>query len=77
MASYAGAAKNPGLVLQPRRTPSRVSIEFGGRTESVVAERFTAGTGSAWRQIIAASQRFADYQDKTDRTLPVIRLTSR
>ena len=32
---------------------------------------------AAWRQITAASQRFADYQSKTDRELPIIRLMSR
>jgi DNA-binding CsgD family transcriptional regulator len=32
---------------------------------------------TAWRQIAAASKRFADYQSKTDRELPVIRLTAR
>jgi F420H(2)-dependent quinone reductase len=31
----------------------------------------------AWRQITAASPRFAKYQKKTDRELPIIRLTPR
>jgi hypothetical protein len=31
----------------------------------------------AWRQIIAAAPRFAQYQQKTDRELPVIRLVPR
>ena len=77
VASYAGAAKNPNWYYNLAH-PDRVSIEFGGRTESVVAEQLH-GTerDAAWRQIIAASQRFADYQKKTDRELPIIRLTSR
>ncbi len=78
VASYAGAAKNPNWYYNLAAHPDRVSIEFGGRTESVVAEQLH-GTerDAAWRQIIAASQRFADYQKKTDRELPIIRLTSR
>ena len=31
----------------------------------------------AWQQIVAANKRFAKYQQKTDRELPVIRLTAR
>jgi len=31
----------------------------------------------AWQQIIAAAPRFAQYQQKTDRELPVIRLMPR
>ncbi len=38
-----------------------------------------AGTrgAEAWQQIIAAAPRFAKYQLKTDRELPVIRLVPR
>lgn len=31
----------------------------------------------AWQQITTAAQRFAQYQQKTDRQLPVIRLAAR
>ncbi|HMZ15305.1 MAG TPA: nitroreductase family deazaflavin-dependent oxidoreductase [Nitrospira sp.] len=75
VASYAGAAKNPAWYYNLAAHPDQVSIEFGGRTESVVAEQLHGSErDAAWRQIVAASQRFADYQDKTDRPLPVIRL---
>jgi len=78
VASYAGAAKNPDWYYNLAAHPDRVSIEFGGRTESVIAEQLHGpDRDAAWRQIIAASQRFADYQEKTDRELPVIKLTSR
>jgi hypothetical protein len=51
---------------------------LAGRRESVVAEQLHgAQREAAWRRITAASQRFADYQSKTDRELPVIRLTPR
>lgn len=78
VASYAGAAKNPSWYYNLAAHPDRVSIEFGGRRESVVAEQLHgAERDAAWRRITAASQRFADYQSKTDRELPVIRLTAR
>ena len=78
VASYAGAAKNPSWYYNLAAHPDRVSIEFGGRSESVVAEQLHgAERDAAWRQITAASKRFADYQSKTDRELPIIRLTSR
>ena len=78
VASFAGAAKNPSWYYNLAAHPDKVSIEFGGRREAVVAEQLH-GTEreSAWRRITAASQRFAEYQSKTDRELPVIRLTKR
>ena len=78
VASFAGAAKNPSWYYNLAAHPDQVSIEFSGQTESVVAEQLH-GTEreSAWRRITAASQRFAEYQSKTDRELPVIRLTKR
>jgi deazaflavin-dependent oxidoreductase (nitroreductase family) len=78
VASFAGAAKNPSWYYNLAAHPDKVSIEFSGRRESVVAEQLHgAEREAAWRRITAASQRFADYQSKTDRELPVIRLTAR
>jgi hypothetical protein len=46
-----------------------------GRTIRVTAEQLHgAERAQAWRQIAAATPRFAQYQRKTDRELPVIRL---
>ena len=36
-----------------------------------------AERAEAWQQIVAASPRFAQYQTKTDRELPIIRLVPR
>ncbi len=43
----------------------------------IVASAGGAARDEAWRQITAASPRFAKYQEKTDRQLPVIRLVPR
>jgi deazaflavin-dependent oxidoreductase (nitroreductase family) len=78
VASFAGAAKNPSWYYNLAAHPEKVSIEFSGRRESVVAEQLHgAEREAAWRRITAASRRFADYQTKTDRELPIIRLTPR
>jgi hypothetical protein len=55
-----------------------VQIEVNGRTIRVTAEQLHgAQHAEAWRQIAAAAPRFAHYQRKTDRELPVIRLLPR
>ena len=78
VASFAGAAKNPNWYYNLAAHPDRVSIEFGGRSESVIAEQLHGPEReAAWRQITAAWPRFADYQSKTDRELPIIHLTRR
>jgi len=52
-----------------------VQIEVDGRRVSVTAEQLHgAERAQAWQQIAAAAPRFAQYQRKTDRELPVIRL---
>jgi len=78
VASFAGAVKNPSWYYNLAAHPEQVFIEFSGRTEAVIAEQLHGPEReAAWRQITAASQRFADYQGKTDRELPVIRLRAR
>jgi deazaflavin-dependent oxidoreductase (nitroreductase family) len=78
VASFAGAAKNPSWYYNLAAHPDRVSIEFSGRAESVVAEQLHGSEReSAWHQITESSQRFAEYQEKTDRELPIIRLRTR
>lgn len=78
IAAYAGAVNNPAWYHNIAAHPDRVSIELNGRTHDViVAELHGAQRERAWQQIVAANDRFAKYQQKTDRQLPVIRLTAR
>lgn len=78
VASFAGAAKNPSWYYNLGAHPDQVSIEFSGRAESVVAEQLHGSEReSGWHQITESSQRFAEYQEKTDRELPIIRLRTR
>lgn len=77
IAAYAGAVNNPAWYHNIAAHPDRVSIELDGRTHDVTVEELHGPERErAWRQIVAANDRFAGYQKKTDRQLPVIRLTA-
>jgi deazaflavin-dependent oxidoreductase (nitroreductase family) len=78
VASAAGAARNPDWYHNIAAHPGQVKIELSGRTIPVTAEQLHgAERDEAWRHISAAAPRFAAYQRKTDRELPIIRLTRR
>ena len=78
VASAAGAVGNPAWYYNIAAHPDQVQIEVEGRKVAVVAEQLH-GTerAEAWQQIITAASRFAQYQQKTDRELPIIRLVPR
>ena len=78
VASAAGAQGNPAWYYNLAAHPDQVQIEVGGQKIPVTAEQLH-GTDreQAWQQIVAAVPRFAGYQQKTDREIPVIRLTPR
>ncbi|WP_026257151.1 nitroreductase/quinone reductase family protein [Actinopolymorpha alba] len=78
VASAAGAPKNPAWYYNIAAQPDNVQIELAGRKVAVTAEQLH-GTerAEAWQQIVIAAPRFAQYQQKTDRELPVIRLVPR
>ena len=76
VASAAGAARNPAWYLNLAAHPDRVRIEKGDGSTTVVAEQLAGeAREQAWARIVAAQPRYAKYQEKTDRELPVIRLT--
>jgi deazaflavin-dependent oxidoreductase (nitroreductase family) len=78
VASAAGAPKNPAWYYNIAAHPAHVQIETGGRKMAVTAEQLHgAERDEAWRQITSAAPRFAQYQQKTDRELPIIRLVPR
>jgi deazaflavin-dependent oxidoreductase (nitroreductase family) len=66
---------NPAWYHNIAAHPDNVQIEVDGRRIGVTAEQLHgAERARAWQQIAATTPRFAQYQDKTDRELPVIRL---
>jgi deazaflavin-dependent oxidoreductase (nitroreductase family) len=77
VASANGAVANPAWYLNLAAQPD-VTIEVGGRKVSVTATQLGgAEREQAWQRITSAAPRFAGYQEKTDRELPVIRLAER
>jgi deazaflavin-dependent oxidoreductase (nitroreductase family) len=78
VASAAGAARNPAWYHNIAAHPGQVKIELNRRTIPVTAEQLHgAERDEAWQQITASAPRFAAYQRKTNRELPIIRLTPR
>lgn len=78
VASAAGAAGNPAWYYNLAAHPDQVQVEVEGRTVAVIAEQLHGmERRQAWEQITAAAPRFAQYQHKTDRELPIIRLVPR
>jgi deazaflavin-dependent oxidoreductase (nitroreductase family) len=78
VASAAGAPRNPAWYHNIAAHPDQIQIELAGRTIAVTAEQLHgAERTQAWQQITTAAPRFAQYQEKTDRELPIIRLAPR
>lgn len=76
VASFGGNVANPAwyhnLVANPR-----AEIEVDGRTIAVTATQLSgAERDAAWQKVITASPRYAGYATKTDRLIPIIRLTA-
>lgn len=75
VASAAGAVANPAWYHNLAAHPDQAQIEVGGKTTSVTATQLTgAERDTAWQRITAAQPRYAGYEKKTDRLIPVIRL---
>ncbi len=78
VAAAGGTAVNPAWYYNIAAHPGEVRIEIDGRTVAVTAEQLHgAERAEAWQLITAAAHRFARFQQKTDRELPVIRLRPR
>ena len=78
VASAAGSAQNPAWYRNLAAHPDRIRIELRDQTVPVTAEQLSGPARErAWEQITAAQPRYAGYQRKTDRELPVIHLVPR
>lgn len=76
VASAAGAARHPAYYANMASKPDQVWIEVGRRKLKVQPESLTGPRREeAWRRIVSQSPGYQAYQDKTDRQIPVIRLT--
>jgi deazaflavin-dependent oxidoreductase (nitroreductase family) len=76
VASAAGAAKHPGWLVNLSHHPDQAWVElrrdrFMVRPELLLADE----RALAWPRIVAEAPQFAGYQRKTDREIPVVRLS--
>jgi len=77
-ASAAGAAHNPGWYHNLAAHPDQVSIVVDGEEIPVTATQLHGQEREqAWSEIKAAGGRWTDYESKTDRVIPIIRLARR
>jgi deazaflavin-dependent oxidoreductase (nitroreductase family) len=75
VASYGGAQQHPGWYHNIVAHPDQVSIEYGGRKRHVTVRQLVGDErAAAWKHITGVQRRFAEYETKTDRELPVLRL---
>jgi deazaflavin-dependent oxidoreductase (nitroreductase family) len=77
VASFGGSQANPGWYHNLAAHPE-AEIQIGGRKIPVTATALTgAERDAAWARVVEASPRYAGYATKTDRVIPILRLTAR
>jgi deazaflavin-dependent oxidoreductase (nitroreductase family) len=76
-ASAGGAVANPAWYHNLAAHPDQAELMVGRDTYAVTATQLAgAQRDAAWEKIVAAQPRYAGYVAKTDRIIPVIRLTA-
>jgi len=76
VASAGGMVSNPAWYHNIAAHPDQVWIEVGGRKLHVTPQQLEGDERErAWQRITQSQPRYAGYQEKTDRHIPVIRLT--
>jgi deazaflavin-dependent oxidoreductase (nitroreductase family) len=77
VASAGGNVSNPAWYHNLAAHPDQVQVEVGGRKVAVTAAQLSGDErAAAWQRITAANARYAGYATKTDRQIPIIRLTT-
>jgi len=77
VASAGGAAQHPAWYHNLAAHPDQVWVEVGGTKRQVTVEQLSGDERSkVWQQVVVAQvPRFGGYPQKTDREIPVLRLT--
>jgi deazaflavin-dependent oxidoreductase (nitroreductase family) len=77
VASNGGSARHPSWYHNLMAHPDQVWIEIAGRSVQATVEQLEGPRrDAAWQRITASQSRFAGYQRKTARALPVVRLSA-
>lgn len=78
VASAGGSADHPAWYYNVAAHPDQVEVEIGGvRTPVTADELHGEERAAAWTQIVATTAQFGRYEQRTDREIPVVRLTAR
>ncbi len=76
VASKGGSKTHPAWLNNMIKHPDDIWLEVGERKMKVHAEALAgAAREEAYRRVAAAAPQYGDYPKKTDRVIPVIRLT--
>jgi deazaflavin-dependent oxidoreductase (nitroreductase family) len=76
VASAGGAAQHPAWYHNVAAHPDQVWVQFGGTKRQVKIEQLSGDERSeVWEQVVARAPNFGAYPQKTDRKIPVLRLT--
>ena len=76
VASMGGAARHPSWYVNLAKNPDHVFLQVGGERFRVQPTSLHgAERATAWKRITSEASNFAEYQTKTDREIPVVRLT--
>ena len=76
VASAGGSAQHPAWYHNIAAHPDQVWIEVGGQKHHVTPKQLDGDErADAWQRITQSQPRYASYETKTDRHIPVIRLT--
>lgn len=78
VASVAGASRQPGWLYNLAKDPNATVEFFDGRRSDVKAETLTGEElVAAWKRLEVEGPEYPKYLSKTDREIPIIRLTER
>jgi deazaflavin-dependent oxidoreductase (nitroreductase family) len=78
VASNAGGSRHPGWFLNLARNPDHAWVQIGKRRIGVTPETLNgADRDQAWQRIVTLAPGYAGYSEKTDRLIPIVRLTRR
>jgi deazaflavin-dependent oxidoreductase (nitroreductase family) len=76
VASFGGSPRHPAWYFNMARNPDKIWVTIRGRKIRVRAESLAGeAREAAWRRIVAEQPIYGGYEQKTDRAIPVVRLT--
>ena len=77
IASKGGAPTHPAWFINLAKNPHQVQVQVGNRKLKVNVESLQGvEREKAYERVVAVAKNYAGYRTKTDREIPVIRLTA-